>query len=212
PDAAATAADGPHATTPLAAARRILEEPGLLRLTVAASLLGAVTISDGFLYLLLQREAGFSPGLFPLLYVGTSGCYLLLAVPAGGLADRIGRQRAFVAGYGLLAGAYLAVMQSGIGVPGVAGCLVLLGAHYALTDGVLMAFASGRLPPDRRGSGLALLTTATSLARLLASVLFGVLWTRYGVETAVPVFLIGLGTAIAIAVVVLRDAGPAPGR
>ena len=212
PDAAATAADGPHATTPLAAARRILEDPGLLRLTVAASLLGAVTISDGFLYLLLQREAGFSPGLFPLLYVGTSGCYLLLAVPAGGLADRIGRQRAFLAGYGLLAGAYLAVMQSGIGVPGVAGCLVLLGAHYALTDGVLMAFASGRLPPDRRGSGLALLTTATSLARLLASVLFGVLWTRYGVETAVPVFLIGLGTAIAIAVVVLRDAGPAPGR
>ena len=74
-----------------------------------------------------------------------------------------------------------------------------------------MAFASGRLAPERRGSGLALLTTATSLARLLASVLFGVLWTRYGVETAVRVFLIGLGTAIAIAVVVLRDAGRARG-
>ena len=210
--AAAQPAAGPPAATPLAAARRILEEPGLLRLTVAASLLGAVTISDGFLYLLLQREAGFSPGLFPLLYVGTSACYLLAAVPAGRLADRVGRQRAFLVGYGLLAGAYLAAMQSGTGVPGVAACLVLLGAHYALTDGVLMAFASGRLPPERRGSGLALLTTATSLARLLASVLFGVLWTRYGVETAVPVFLIGLGTAIAIAVVVLRDAGRAPGR
>ena len=212
PDAAAPAADQPHATTPLAAARRILADPALLRLTVAASLLGAVTISDGFLYLLLQREAGFSPGLFPLLYVGTSGCYLLLAVPAGGLADRIGRQRAFLAGYGLLAGAYVTAMQPEIGVAGVAACLVLLGGHYALTDGVLMAFASGRLPPVRRGSGLALLTTATSLARLLASVLFGVLWTRYGVETAVPVFLVGLGTAIAIAVVVLRDAGRAPGR
>ena len=209
---AAQPAAGPPAATPLAAARRILEEPGLLRLTVAASLLGAVTISDGFLYLLLQREAGFSPGLFPLLYVGTSACYLLAAVPAGRLADRVGRQRAFLVGYGLLAGAYLAAMESGTGVPGVAACLVLLGAHYALTDGVLMAFASGRLPPERRGSGLALLTTATSLARLLASVLFGVLWTRYGVETAVPVFLIGLGTAIAIAVVVLRDAGRAPGR
>ena len=210
--AAAPLAAGPPAATPLAAARRILEDPGLLRLTVAASLLGAVTISDGFLYLLLQREAGFSPGLFPLLYVGTSGCYLLLAVPAGALADRVGRQRAFLAGHVLLAGAYVAAMQSGIGLPGVAACLVLLGTHYALTDGVLMAFASGRLPPERRGSGLALLTTATSLARLLASVLFGVLWTRYGVETAVPAFLIGLGTAIAIVVVVLRDAEPTRGR
>lgn len=140
-------APAPASVTPLAAGRRILEVPGLLRLTVAATMLGAATVSDGFLYLLLQREAGFNPGLFPLLYVGTSGCYLALAVPAGGLADRIGRQRAFLAGYGLLAAAYAATMQSGIGLPGVAACLLLLGAHYALTDGVLMAFASGRLPP-----------------------------------------------------------------
>ena len=195
-----------------ALATRILRVPGLLRLTVAATLLGAATVSDGFLYLLLQREAGFSPGLFPLLYVGTSGCYLALAVPAGRLADRIGRQRAFLAGYGLLAAAYAATMQPGIGLPGMAACLLLLGAHYALTDGVLMAFASGRLSPERRGSGLALITTAASLARLLASVAFGTLWTRYGAGTAVPVFLIALVAAMAVAAFLLRNTeakGPA---
>ena len=198
-------APAPASVTPLDAGRGILEVPGLRRLTVAATLLGAATVSDGFLYLLLQREAGLSPGLFPLLYVGTSGCYLALAVPAGGLADRIGRQRAFLAGYGLLAAAYAATMQSGIGLPGVAACLLLLGAHYALTDGVLMAFASGRLPAERRGRGLALLTTAGSLARLLASVVFGALWARYGAATAVPVFLIALLAAMAVAAVLLRD-------
>ncbi len=185
----------------------ILRVPGLLRLTVAATLLAAATVSDGFLYLLLQREAGFSPGLFPLLYVGTSGCYLALAVPAGGLADRMGRRRAFLAGYGLLAAAYLTTMQSGIGLPGVTACLLLLGAHYALTDGVLMAFASGRLPAERRGSGLALLTTAAGLARLMGSVGFGALWTRYGAGTAVPVFLIALAAAVAAGAVLLRDTG-----
>ena len=195
-----------------ALATRILHVPGLLRLTAAAAMLGAATVSDGFLYLLLQREAGFSPGLFPLLYVGTSGCYLALAVPAGRLADRIGRQRAFLAGYGLLAAAYAATMQPGIGLPGMAACLLLLGAHYALTDGVLMAFASGRLSPERRGSGLALITTAASLARLLASVAFGTLWTRYGAGTAVPVFLIALVAAMAVAAFLLRNTeakGPA---
>ena len=197
----------PASVTPPTAGRRILEVPGLLRLTAAATMLGAVTVSDGFLYLLLQREAGFSPGLVPLLYVGTSGCYLALAVPAGGLADRIGRPHAFLAGYGLLAAAYAMTMQSGIGLPGVAACLLLLGAHYALTDGVLMAFASGRLPPQRRGRGLALLTTAGSLARLLASVVFGALWTRYGAATAVPVFLIALVAAMAVAAILLRDTG-----
>ena len=192
---------------PSAAGRRVLEVPGLLRLTVAATMLGAATVSDGFLYLLLQREAGFSPGLFPLLYVGTSGCYLALAVPAGGLADRIGRRRAFLAGYGLLGAAYAATLQFGIGAPGVAACLLLLGAHYALTDGVLMALASGRLPPARRGRGLALLTTAASLARLLGSVLFGALWMRYGAATAVPVFLIALAAAMAVSAVLLRETG-----
>ena len=185
----------------------ILRTPGLLRLTVAATMLGAATVSDGFLYLLLQREAGFSPGLFPLLYVGTSGCYLALAVPAGGLADRIGRQRAFLAGYGSLAAAYAATMQPGMGLPGVAACVLLLGAHYALTDGVLMAFASGRLPAERRGRGLALLTTAAGLARLLASVVFGALWARYGAGTAVPAFLIALVAAMAVAAILLRDTG-----
>ena len=183
----------------------IVRVPGLLRLTATATLLGAATVSDGFLYLLLQQEAGFSPGLFPLLYVGTSGCYLALAVPAGGLADRIGRRRAFLAGYGLLAAAYLTTMQSGAGLPGVAACLVLLGAHYALTDGVLMAVASGRLSPKHRGSGLALITTGASLARLLGSVLFGALWTSYGTGTAVPVFLIALAGALAVAAVLLAD-------
>ena len=199
------APSGPDATRSLIAG--ILRTPGLLRLTVAATMLAAATVSDGFLYLLLQREAGFSPGLFPLLYVGTSGCYLALAVPAGGLADRIGRQRAFLAGYGLLAAAYLTTMQSGTGLPGIAACLFLLGAHYALTDGVLIAFASGRLPTERRGSGLALLTTAAGLARLLGSVVFGMLWTRYGAGTAVPVFLIALAAAIAAGAVLLRDTG-----
>ena len=184
----------------------ILHVPGLLRLTVAATVLGVATVSDGFLYLLLQREAGFSPGLFPLLYVGTSGCYLALAVPAGGLADRIGRRRAFLAGYGSLAAAYAATMQSGLGLPGVTACLFLLGSHYALTDGVLMAFASGRLSPKHRGSGLALITTGASLARLLGSVLFGALWTSYGAGTAVPVFLIALAVAITFAAFLLRDA------
>ena len=187
-----------------ALAADILLVPGLLRLTAAATLLGVATVSDGFLYLLLQREAGFSPGLFPLLYVGTSGCYLLLAVPAGRLADRIGRERAFLAGYGLLAAACAATMQPGIGLPGVAGCLFLLGAYYALTDGVLMAFASGRLAPERRGSGLALLTTAASLARLLASVLFGVLWMRFGAAPALSAFLIALVAALAAAALLVR--------
>ena len=41
-----------------------------------------------------------------------------------------------------------------------------------------MAAASAVLPEERRASGLALVVTATSLAKLAAALLFGLLWTR----------------------------------
>ena len=46
--------------------RRALRDPRLLRLTVAATLLSAATVSDGFIYLVLQDQVGFNAGLFPL--------------------------------------------------------------------------------------------------------------------------------------------------
>ena len=71
--------------------------------------------------------------------------------------------------------------------------LVLVGAYYAATDGVLMALASSTVPAHLRGSGLALLVTATSLAKLVASIAFGALWTAFDAETAVIAFAVGLG-------------------
>ena len=49
-----------------------------------------------------------------------------------------------------------------------------------------------------RGSGLAVITTATNLARFLASVGFGALWTWAGLDMAV----LACGVALALAIVV----------
>ena len=65
------------------------------------------------------------------------------------------------------------------GLLGLGIYLILLGTYYAATDGVLMALASATVPEHLRGSGLALLVTATSLAKLVASIAFGALWTAF---------------------------------
>ena len=83
-------------------------------------MLAFCAVSDGFLYLVLQRRLNLNTGLFPLLYVGTSLCYFLLAVPAGRLADRWGRGRVLLAGYALLAPIYVILLlpDLGFGRPG----------------------------------------------------------------------------------------------
>lgn len=193
------------------AVRSLLATRGFVGLTCAGTLLGLATVSDGFLYLVLQQRTALDPGLFPLLYVGTAGCFLLLALPAGMLADRFGRRAAFLAGHGLLALAYLAAVPAEASQADLAVCILLLGGYYALTDGVAMALASAMLPPEMRGTGLALLTTMTSLGRLAASVGFGAVWAGYGSTQALIWFVIALGGATGAAAVVLRgnpdDAG-----
>ncbi len=82
--------------------------------------------------------------------------------------------------------------------------LVGLGAYYAATDGVLMALVSTTVPAELRASGLAVLVTGTSLGRLLASVMFGALWSAYGAETAVTVFAVALGIATVAAILSFR--------
>ena len=59
--------------------------------------------------------------------------------------------------------------------------------------------ASAILPAELRTTGIAVLTTLVSLARLVASVLFGALWTWWSVQTAVLLFTGGLIVASLIA-------------
>jgi MFS family permease len=172
-------------------------------LVLAGGGLALVTMSDAFLYLGLQRRLDFDLRLLPLLYVATAFVYMLLAVPVGRLADRHGRARVFVGGYVLLLLAYALVLLPGLGTAGLFGFLVLLGAYYAATDGVLMALASAVLPASLRGSGLALVVTATSLSRLAASIVFGAVWTFAGLEAAVVSFALALALALPLAAAAL---------
>ena len=186
-------------------AGRLVAVPAFRRLLVVGSVLALVTVSDAFVYLAMQRRIDFDPVLVPLLFVGSAAAYMTLAVPAGRLADRFGRVRVFLAGHVLLVGLYLGLLlTTGLGAPFVVAGLVLLGAYYAATDGVLMAHASTFLPEHLRASGLSVLVTATSLARLVASLAFGALWAAFGLETAIEVYLAALLLAIAVATSVLR--------
>lgn len=185
------------------AIRSLLGTRGFGGLACAGILLGLATVSDGFLYLVLQERTGLNPGLFPLLYVGTAGSFLLLALPAGMLADRFGRRATFLAGHGVLVLAYLIALPEAVSVGNLAVCVLLLGGYYALTEGVLMALASAMLPVDVRGTGLALLTTMTSLGRLAASIAFGAVWAGYGSSAALTGFVVALVAATGLAAAAL---------
>jgi MFS family permease len=179
-------------------------------LLLAGGALSLATVSDAFIFLALERELDIGATLFPLLFVGSAGTFMLLSVPMGMLADRIGRGRVLLAGYALLLGAYGALLLPLGGWPLLVATLGLLGAYYAATDGTLMALGSAIVPAEVRGSGLALLRTATSLARLGASIAFGALWAVWSMDAAIACFGAALVVAVALAAYLLvRSRAPA---
>jgi MFS family permease len=180
------------------AALALLRRRDLRALTIAAAALGLATASDAFIYLTLRQRIDFSPALFPLLATGTAVTYMLLSVPAGRLADRWGRGRVLLGGYSILLAVYALLLLPSPGVIDVALVLGLLGTYYAATDGVLAAMGSARAPEALRGSGLAILGTAADSSRLIASIVFGALWTAVGLQTAIGVFAAGLVVAMLV--------------
>jgi MFS family permease len=98
---------------------------GLFRITrfrviaLVGSGLGLLTISDAFLYLVIQRQTHLDVKWFPLLFLGTAMAYLGFAVPIGRIADRVGRGRVFLAGHLALLGVYLVLRFADLGAGAV---------------------------------------------------------------------------------------------
>ncbi|MFC9246213.1 MFS transporter [Streptomyces sp. NPDC057136] len=188
---------------------RLFRVPAFRRILITATMLGLAGVGDGFLYLVLQKRLGLDVEYFPLLPLGSAAVYLLLAVPLGRAADRIGRRVPYLLGHVALLGVYVALFSPVAGWPLTVMVLVLHGAFYAATDGVLMALGGPVVPADRRAGGMALLQTGQGVGRLMSSVLFGAVWTVWGMDTALVLAAAALGTLLVLACLLL-PAAPLP--
>ena len=185
---------------------RELNNPGLKRLLIVAGILGLLTIGDGFIYLVLQSRSSFAAQFFPLLYVGTNVAFLAFAVPIGRLADRFGRARTFVLGHGLLLAAYVSATLPITGAAITIVCLILLGAYYAATDGILSVLATQFTTSETRATAIAAAQTVVAIARSISAAGFGILWFAIGREWSMTVVSIGIAIAIPIVAIILRGA------
>ncbi|MFF1757623.1 MFS transporter [Streptomyces sp. NPDC058266] len=187
----------------------LLRRREVRRTTVCALLLGLATVSDSFIYLLLQRRLGVPDQWFALLPLGTAAAFLLLAAPLGRLADRVGSWRVFLAGHAALLTAYGLLLSPWHGTALPYAVLALHGCFYAATDGVLMAAASTAIPQELRSSGLAVVQTGQALARFVCSIGFGAAWTAWGDRTALGAATVALAAGAAVAYA-FRPTAPTP--
>jgi MFS family permease len=171
--------------------RGVLRDRRFRILLLAAGGLTLASVSDALIYIGLQRQTEFDPTVFPLLFVVTAVVFMLLAIPVGRLADRVGRVPVMLGGHAMLLPIYGFLLHSA-GTFGVCLSLVALGTYYAATEGVTTALVGAMLPERSQASGIGVLVTVISLAQLGSSLAFGALWLAIGLHGAVLLFSIAL--------------------
>lgn len=130
--------------------------------------------SDAFL-LLRAQSLGMQAYMVPLLWMFFNVVYSAVSMPGGMLSDRVGRKKALLAGFAIYALVYLGF--------GHADRLVylwpLIGAYglfYGLTHGVLNAYVADLAPAELKGTAFGLYHMTDGIGKVLASIVFGVLW------------------------------------
>jgi MFS family permease len=135
---------------------------------------------------LKAKEICHSDMLALLGYVFYNLVYALSSYPIGILADRCGKKNVFLVGLFVFALVYLgfAVNQSFVLMWVLFACY---GIYSACTEGITKAWVADLTPEQFRGSAIGLLTTLSSLAAMLGSVLTGTLWDSF--NSSLPFYL-----------------------
>jgi MFS family permease len=163
--------------------------------------------SDAFL-LLRARTLGVAEPLIPLLWGALHVSKMGFNVLGGRLGDRVGPRRPIIAGWLVYAAVY-----AGFAVAAaewqVWALFLVYGVFYGLTEPTEKALVASIAPPAQRGSAFGAYHFAIGLGALPASLLFGVVWDRFGPAAA---FQVGAGLALSAALllplVLPRRGGP----
>lgn len=171
----------------------------LLLLVVGLFSIGAFNFS---FILLGARDAGVQEALVPVVYAVINVAHTVIAIPAGVLSDRIGKEKVLIMGYGTFLISAL-LLSASFGGPVYAFIIaVVYGTYVGIVETVQRALVPGYAPSGLRGTAYGLYYLVVGGASLVANTAFGALWDHVGLATAgsysVVMSLIGIAAMIAL--------------
>ncbi|MDI6772736.1 MAG: MFS transporter [bacterium] len=152
-----------------------------------------------------KQVVGLSEEAIGGLFMAIVLAVAIATVPAGRLADRIGKRR--LVAVGMLLGALGMWMMSFSGrLVEMVAAGILLGASYALSAPAWLALVSELAPPGRLGLAMGASETAQGLGLVLGPLLGGILWDAVGPRApfVASAIVMTAGTGIAVAALRIR--------
>lgn len=144
--------------------------------------LGAFNFSFVLLY---GSEVGISSEFIPLLFALVNIAHVAVAIPAGLLADRMGKERILFVGYSVFLAVTLAIFV-GPSSWVVAICVaVLFGLYQGIVNTVTRAMIPKYVKTNLVGTAYGIYYLVSGFSFLLANLIVGLLWNNFGSSLSV---------------------------
>jgi MFS family permease len=154
--------------------------------------------TDAFL-LLRAEQSGISPAVLPLLWMVLHFSKFFWSLVGGDLSDKLGRKSLIFTGW-----IVYALVYAGFAFVDSAwqawALFIFYGAYFGLTEGVEKALVADLVQDHKRGTAFGWYNLAYGITVFPASLLFGLLWDRFGAGTA---FIISASISVVAAVMLL---------
>lgn len=151
-----------------------------LLLVVGIFSLGAFNFS---FVLLNATESGIADSFIPLVYAAVNVAHVAVAIPAGVLSDRIGKEKVMVLGYGVFLSTALLFMLPTTGYLAVL-IAVIYGAYIGIVETVQRALVPDYVQESLRGTAYGIYYLLVGSAFFVSNSVVGALWDYFGSSVA----------------------------
>jgi MFS family permease len=169
----------------------------LLLIIVGVFSLGAFDFS---FVLLNAQEAGIADSLIPLVYAAINVAHTAIAIPAGVLSDRVGKEKVMVLGYAVfLSTALLFLLPATV----YAALLVavMYGAYVGVVETIQRALIPDYVEKNLKGTAYGIYYMVVGSAFFVSNAVVGSLWEYFGSSVA-STYSITLSAIAIIAMIV----------
>jgi len=152
----------------------------MLLIIVGIFSLGAFNFS---FVLLNAQEAGIADSLIPLVYAAVNVAHAAIAIPAGFLSDRVGKEKVMVLGYGVFLSTTLLILLPATGYIALL-IAVLYGAYIGIVETVQRALIPDYVGKKLRGTAYGIYYLVVGSAFFVSNAVVGSLWEYFGSSVA----------------------------
>ena len=153
-------------------------------LLVISGIFGLGSFNFSFI-LLKSSELGINEGTIPIVYAVINVSHTAIGIPAGILADKIGKEKVLILGFVLfvLSAALMVLLTGNSSYAFVlAG---VFGLYLGISETVQRAIVPKYVPSELRGTAFGIYNLILGASFFVSNVVFGFLWDNHSLSTAV---------------------------